>query len=74
MSLFSLRRPMLNRTVYLILFASYIGLVLNIAFYRRGVYPAAGQRSAQLAGVPQYADCGHQRDEYHHHDSVVPEA
>lgn len=35
MSLFSLRRPMLNRTVYLILFASYIGLVLNIAFYRQ---------------------------------------
>lgn len=35
MSLFSLRRPMLNRTVYLILFACYIGLALNIAFYRQ---------------------------------------
>ncbi|MED5742944.1 phosphoethanolamine transferase EptA, partial [Enterobacter hormaechei] len=35
MSLFPLRRPMLNRTVYLILFACYIGLALNIALYRQ---------------------------------------
>ena len=35
MSLFSLRRPVLNRTAYLLLFACYIGLALNLAFYRQ---------------------------------------
>lgn len=35
MSLFSLRRPMISRTTYLILFACYIGLALNLAFYRQ---------------------------------------
>ena len=35
MSLFSLRRPVVSRTTYLILFACYIGLVLNLAFYRQ---------------------------------------
>jgi lipid A ethanolaminephosphotransferase len=35
MSLFPLRRPVVSRTVYLILFAAYVGLLLNIAFYRQ---------------------------------------
>ncbi|EKQ7195416.1 phosphoethanolamine transferase EptA [Klebsiella oxytoca] len=35
MSLFSLRRPVLSRTAYLLLFACYIGLALNLAFYRQ---------------------------------------
>lgn len=35
MSLFPLRRPVVSRTVYLILFAAYVGLFLNIAFYRQ---------------------------------------
>ncbi|EIY2673869.1 phosphoethanolamine transferase EptA [Raoultella planticola] len=35
MSLFTLRRPVMSRTVYLIIFALYIGLLLNLAFYRQ---------------------------------------
>ncbi|HHG8774569.1 TPA: phosphoethanolamine transferase EptA [Raoultella planticola] len=35
MSLFPLRRPVMSRTVYLILFALYVGLLLNLAFYRQ---------------------------------------
>ncbi|MFY0191982.1 phosphoethanolamine transferase EptA [Raoultella planticola] len=35
MSLFTLRRPVMSRTVYLIIFALYVGLLLNLAFYRQ---------------------------------------
>ena len=35
MSLFALRRPVMSRTVYLIIFAFYVGLLLNLAFYRQ---------------------------------------
>ncbi|WP_213894949.1 phosphoethanolamine transferase EptA [Raoultella ornithinolytica] len=35
MSLFTLRRPVMSRTVYLIIFAFYVGLLLNLAFYRQ---------------------------------------
>ena len=35
MSLLPLRRPVVSRTTYLILFAVYIGLFLNLAFYRQ---------------------------------------
>ena len=35
MSLFALRRPVMSRTVYLIIFALYVGLLLNLAFYRQ---------------------------------------
>ncbi|QNK09926.1 phosphoethanolamine transferase EptA [Enterobacter sp. JUb54] len=35
MSLLPLRRPVMSRTLYLILFALYIGLLLNLAFYRQ---------------------------------------
>ena len=35
MSLFTLRRPVMSRTVYLISFALYVGLLLNLAFYRQ---------------------------------------
>lgn len=38
MSFISLRRPVLGRTAYLILFACYIGIFLNLAFYRQ-VFP-----------------------------------
>jgi lipid A ethanolaminephosphotransferase len=38
MSLLPLRRPVLSRTTYLILFACYIGIFLNLAFYRQ-VFP-----------------------------------
>ncbi|EPK7409626.1 phosphoethanolamine transferase EptA [Klebsiella aerogenes] len=38
MSFISLRRPVLSRTAYLTLFASYIGIFLNLAFYRQ-VFP-----------------------------------
>ena len=38
MSLISLRRPVLSRTAYLTLFACYIGIFLNLAFYRQ-VFP-----------------------------------
>ncbi|HCD8032109.1 TPA: phosphoethanolamine transferase EptA [Klebsiella aerogenes] len=38
MSFISLRRPVLSRTAYLTLFACYIGIFLNLAFYRR-VFP-----------------------------------
>ncbi|VDR28833.1 Uncharacterised protein [Raoultella terrigena] len=43
MSLFPLRRPVVSRTVYLIIFAAYVGLFLNIAFYRQVFTPPAGQ-------------------------------
>lgn len=35
MSLFTLRRPVMSRTVYLIIFALYVGLLLDLAFYRQ---------------------------------------
>ncbi|HDU3833219.1 TPA: phosphoethanolamine transferase EptA [Klebsiella aerogenes] len=35
MSFISLRRPVLSRTAYLTLFACYIGIFLNLAFYRQ---------------------------------------
>ncbi|WBW59970.1 phosphoethanolamine transferase EptA [Klebsiella electrica] len=35
MSLFALRRPVMSRTIYLIIFALYVGLLLNLAFYRQ---------------------------------------
>lgn len=35
MSLLPLRRPVVSRTTYLIIFAVYIGLFLNLAFYRQ---------------------------------------
>lgn len=35
MSLFTLRRPVMSRTVYLIIFALYVGLLLNLAYYRQ---------------------------------------
>ena len=38
MSLLPLRRPVVSRTTYLILFACYIGICLNLAFYRQ-VFP-----------------------------------
>jgi lipid A ethanolaminephosphotransferase len=38
MSLLPLRRPLFSRTTYLILFACYIGIFLNLAFYRQ-VFP-----------------------------------
>ncbi|HEM8654495.1 TPA: phosphoethanolamine transferase EptA [Klebsiella aerogenes] len=38
MSFISLRRPVLSRTAYLTLFACYIGIFLNLAFYRQ-VFP-----------------------------------
>ncbi|EIW8577719.1 phosphoethanolamine transferase EptA [Klebsiella aerogenes] len=38
MSFISLRRPVLGRTAYLTLFACYIGIFLNLAFYRQ-VFP-----------------------------------
>ncbi len=38
MSLLPLRRPVVSRTTYLILFACYIGIFLNLAFYRQ-VFP-----------------------------------
>lgn len=38
MSFISLRRPVLSRTAYLTLFACYIGIFLNMAFYRQ-VFP-----------------------------------
>ena len=38
MSLLPLRRPVFSRTTYLILFACYIGIFLNLAFYRQ-VFP-----------------------------------
>ncbi|MEB5694619.1 phosphoethanolamine transferase EptA [Klebsiella aerogenes] len=38
MSFISLRRPVLGRTAYLTLFACYIGIFLNLAFYRH-VFP-----------------------------------
>ncbi|WP_434138926.1 phosphoethanolamine transferase EptA [Klebsiella quasipneumoniae] len=38
MSLLPLRRPVLSRTTYLILFACYIGIFLNLAFYRQ-IFP-----------------------------------
>ncbi len=38
MSFITLRRPVLGRTAYLILFACYIGIFLNLAFYRQ-VFP-----------------------------------
>ncbi|EPM4184515.1 phosphoethanolamine transferase EptA [Klebsiella aerogenes] len=38
MSFISLRRPVLSRTAYLTLFVCYIGIFLNLAFYRQ-VFP-----------------------------------
>ncbi|HBR6861628.1 TPA: phosphoethanolamine transferase EptA [Klebsiella aerogenes] len=38
MSFISLRRPVLSRTAYLTFFACYIGIFLNLAFYRQ-VFP-----------------------------------
>ncbi|MGR7384049.1 phosphoethanolamine transferase EptA [Klebsiella aerogenes] len=38
MSFISLRRPVLSRTAYLTLFACYIGIFLNLAFYRQ-IFP-----------------------------------
>ncbi len=38
MSLLPLRRPVVSRTTYLILFACYIGICLNLAFYRQ-IFP-----------------------------------
>lgn len=74
MSLLPLRRPVLSRTTYLILFACYIGIFLNLAFYRQ-VFPLLPVNSLHnwlvFLSMPIVVNL---RDEYPHHPRLVPEA
>ena len=74
MSLFTLRRPVMSRTVYLIIFALYVGLLLNLAFYRQVFTLLPVNSLHNWLSFLEHAGGCLQRDEYYHHARLLPQA